>query len=70
MWPSALRKVHSITVSPSQPLQRAQLTPDSIKKEKKQEEFDPVLVAAVEAKLKNLEVDSEAPLSGAEAIQK
>ena len=52
-----------------QSLECAPLTIHSIKKAKKEEKVDPILVAAVEAKLKALDVDSEAPLSGPEAIQ-
>jgi hypothetical protein len=40
---------------------------DRIKKTRKEETFDPQLVAAVEAKLKALDVDSDALTSGVEA---
>lgn len=65
--------MHSVTVSG--PLGRiiigiAKLTlPSSFKKGKKEESFDPALVAAVEAKLKALDVDSDALLSGPEAAE-
>jgi hypothetical protein len=50
-------------------LNRNQLTLRSIKKVKKEEELDPILVAAVEAKLQALDLDTDAPLSGPEAVQ-
>ncbi|EAT78592.1 hypothetical protein SNOG_13967 [Parastagonospora nodorum SN15] len=42
-------------------------TRSPIKRTKKEENFDPKLVAAVEAKLKALDVDSDVPTSGVEA---
>tara|TARA_R110002003_G_scaffold3133_4_gene24830 strand:- start:8213 stop:8380 length:168 start_codon:yes stop_codon:yes gene_type:complete len=42
------------------------LTISRIKKPRKEEKFDPKLVAAVEAKLRALDVESDVPLSGVE----
>jgi hypothetical protein len=61
--------VHSVTVRSITLLNRNQLTLRSIKKVKKEEELDPILVAAVEAKLQALDLDTDAPLSGPEAVQ-
>jgi hypothetical protein len=44
------------------------LTAGRIKKARKEESFDPQLVAAVEAKLKALDVDTDALTSGVEAV--
>jgi hypothetical protein len=40
------------------------LTTFRIKKARKEEKFDPKLVAAVEAKLRALDVESDVPLTG------
>jgi hypothetical protein len=61
--------VHSVTVRSITLLKSNQLTLHSIKKVKKEEELDPILVAAVEAKLQALDLDTDAPLSGPEAVQ-
>jgi meiotically up-regulated gene 157 (Mug157) protein len=45
------------------------LTRHRFKKAKKEETFDPQLVAAVEAKLRALDVDSDMNTSGLEAVR-
>jgi hypothetical protein len=44
------------------------LTTSRMKKVKKAEQFDPELVAAVEAKLRALGVDKDSPISNLEAV--
>jgi hypothetical protein len=60
MHPTTVSIMESYTVGLS-------LTCDRAKKTKKEESFDPELVAAVEAKLRALDVDSDAVGSGLEA---
>jgi hypothetical protein len=63
-----MRKVHKITVSTG--LEgthtHALLTHDSVRKPEKGEQFDSQVVAAVEAKLRAMDVD-DSPASAAEA---
>jgi hypothetical protein len=61
--------VYAVAVSVVLRYQRMQLlTTNSVKKEKKEERFDPGIVAAVEAKLRAFQVEDNPPTSKPEAV--
>jgi hypothetical protein len=64
-----MRQVYKITVSIALaiPHKYAMLTVFSVRKPEKGEPFDAQVVAAVEAKLRAMDVDDDSPFSAAEA---
>ena len=68
MWSRAMQSVYQITVRPLHNVSVALLlTSCRLKKIKKEDHFDPQLVAAVEAKLRALGVDDDSSSVGINA---